>query len=162
MEKKLLCGILAALMLFSATACTPGGMETPTQTNPATTSAPDCSEAPTEVPTEGTTEPETEPPIEIEVPAYEDIGLTGQMLGIDQRLRLHYSFADYSYSQLRSDNTLVFTSNKDYVVNKDGLTLTDAGWNSVGFAHTLVEPYTAMAALACCAKIAGRRGLMCK
>ena len=143
MEKKLLCGILAALMLLSATACTPGGMETPTQTNPATTSAPNGTEAPTETPTEGTTEPETEPPIEIDVPAYEDIGLTGQMLGIDQRLRLHYSFADYSYSQLRSDNTLVFTSNKDYVVNKDGLTLTDAGWNSVGFAHTLVEPYTA-------------------
>ena len=158
MKKKLLCGILAALMLTSAVACTGNGDVTETTdagidtvvTLPQTEAPTD---APTEAPTEAVTEPETdpapetEPPIEIEVPAYEDIGLTNLMAGTDDRVSLTYNFADQSYSQLKSDNALVFTSNKDYVVTGDGLTLTDDGWNSVGFAHTLVGDYTAKASI---------------
>ena len=157
MKKKLLCGILAALMLLSAVACTSGGGNTETDTNPSTTATLPETETPTEQNTQGapetTTEevtepePETEPPIEIEVPSYEDIGLTELMAGTDNRLDLSYNFADYSYNQLRNDNTLVFTSNKDYVVDDNGLTLTPDGWNSVGFAHTLVGEYTAKASL---------------
>ena len=156
MKKKLLCGILAALMLTSAVACTGNGDVTETTdagidtvvTLPQTEAPTD---APTEAPTEAVTEPETdpapetEPPIEIEIPAYEDIGLTDLLTGTDNSQKLHYNFADYTYSQLRNDNTLVFTSNKDYVVTKDGLTLTTEGWNSVGFSHTLQEAYTAKA-----------------
>ena len=72
MMKKLLCGILAALMLLSSVACT-GGDTTDTEGD--TTVAPPATEAPTDPPTEAPTEPETdpepetEPPIEIEVPA---------------------------------------------------------------------------------------------
>jgi hypothetical protein len=127
MKKKLLCGILAALMLLSAVACTSGGGNTETDTNPITTATLPETETPTEQNTQGapemTTEevtepePETEPPIEIEVPSYENIGLTELMAGTDNRLDLSYNFADYSYNQLRNDNTLVFTSNKDYVVD---------------------------------------------
>ena len=114
MMKKLLCGILAALMLLSAVACT-GGDTTDTEGD--TTATPPATDAPTEVPTSAPTEapteeatepePETEPPIEIEVPAYEDIGLTTLMAGTDDRLNLTYNFADYSYSQLKNDNNLV-------------------------------------------------------
>ena len=156
MMKKLLCGILAALMLLSAVACT-GGDGTDTDTGKDTTVAPPESEAPTEKPTEAPTEgtaepetdpePETEPPIEIEVPAYEDIGLTSFIAGTDDRLNLNYNFADYYYGELKNDNKLVFTSNKDYVVDANGLTITDDGWNSVGFAHTLIGDYTAKASI---------------
>ena len=154
MMKKLLCGILAALMLLSAVACT--GDDTTDTEGDTTVALPDTdapteapTDAPTETPTEEATEPEpeTEPPIEIQVPAYEDIGLTALMAGTDDRLNLTYNFADYTYSQLKSDNNLVFTSNKDYVVDGDGLTITDEGWNSVGFAHTLVGSYTAKASI---------------
>ena len=157
MKKETLCGILAAILFLSATACTGGGRpsETNTDTTDTTTVTLPTTEAPTEVPTEAPTEevtepetePETEPPIEIEVPAYKDIGLDDLMAGTDARLNLNYKFADYTYSKLRSDNTLVFTSNKDYTVDKDGLTITTDGWNSVGFSHTLTETYTAKATL---------------
>ncbi len=155
--KKLLCGILAALMLLSTAACTSGDGDTETNgsteplvTLPGTELPTEAlTSDPTEPPTEEATEPEveTEPPIELEVPAYEDIGLTSLMTGTDARLNLNYNFADYTYSQLKNDNALVFTSNKDYVVDEAGLNLTTEGWNSVGFSHTLVEPYTAKASL---------------
>ena len=150
MKKKLLSGILAALLtaqlaavLLSTVACTGGGGDTETHptTDPVVT-LPET-EAPTEAPTEADTEPETEPPIEIEVPAYEDIGLTDHMIGEDNRVIIHYDFSKYTYNQLRKDNALVFTSNKDYVSDANGLTLTSDGWNSVGFTHTLREAYTA-------------------
>ena len=152
-KKKLLCGMLAALMLLSSAACNPSGPEAPTDTEAVTTVATPDTEAPTDAPTEPPTEeatepePETEPPIEIEVPAYEDIGLTSLLAGSDARLKLDYSFANYTYSALKADNKLVFTSNKEYTVDKDGLTLDASGWNSVGFAHTLTESYTAKASL---------------
>ena len=100
MKKKLLCGMLAALMLLSSAACNPSGPEAPTDTEAATTVTTPDTEAPTEPPTEEATEPEpeTEPPIEIEVPAYEDIGLTSLLAGSDERLKLDYSFASYTYS----------------------------------------------------------------
>ena len=147
MKRKLLCGILAGLMLLSTTACTQNGTETPT--DPGATSSPDYgnTDVPTELPTENDTEAETEPPIEITVPAYEDIGLTTLMVGTDGRVHFNYTFADYTYSKLLNDNNLVFQPNKDYTVTKDGLTLTEDGWNSVGFAHTLVEEYTAKASI---------------
>ena len=171
MIKKLLCGILLSLMLLSVAACTNNSGDAETDMGTATSAPQSATEAPTEesdesqieteadtyVETEAETEtetetdletePETEPPIAIEVPAYKDIGLTALMAGTDDRLNLNYHFADYTYSQLRSDNALVFTSNKDYVVDKDGLTLTTDGWNSVGFAHTLTEAYTAKASI---------------
>ncbi|MBE6558360.1 MAG: hypothetical protein E7661_05055 [Ruminococcaceae bacterium] len=203
MSKKLLCGILAALMILSAVACAGDGNVAETGVDSDTVAAqPDTellteepAEAPTEEVTEGETvsafetesateeltepatepetevsteedtesvsdpatetapepetapetepEPETEPPIELEVPAYEDIGLTTLMAGTDARLNLNYNFADYTYSQLRNDNALVFTANKDYEVDEGGLNLTTEGWNSVGFSHALKEEYTA-------------------
>ena len=145
--KKILCLILSALMLLSVVACTAGGGSTETDTDTDTAVTLPGTEAPTEAPTEEITEPETEPPIEIEVPAYEDIGLTRLMAGTDQRKTLQYTFADHSYSALRSDSNLVFTSQTDYTVDKNGLTITDAGWNSVGFSHTPTEAYTAKATL---------------
>lgn len=75
----------------------------------------------------------------------EDIGLTDLLAGDDSRKTVRYDFAGYKYSALRSDTNLVFTSNKDYKVDKNGLTITDDGWNSVGFSYTLTEPYTAKA-----------------
>ena len=151
MKKKLLCGVLAALMLLSSVACTAGGGETPTDTGTPSTTAPvvSDSEPVTELPTEPTTEevtepePETEPPIELEVPAYEDIGLSDLFAGEDNRTTYHYEFADHTYKKLQSDNALVFTSNKDYTVDAGGFSITDEGWNSVGFTHTLLEEYTA-------------------
>lgn len=146
MKKKLLCGILAALMLLPLVACTQGEnppMETDGTETPDTTVS--DTESSTEQDTEPETEPETEPPIEIEVPAFEDIGLIEQIPQEDNRTILHYDFANYKkYNQLLGDTALVFTSNKDYTLDKqNGLTLTEDGWNSVGFAHTLREEYTA-------------------
>ena len=146
MKRKLLCGILAMLMLLPLAACNQDSTPTPADTDttaPDTTDTEPAEESATEPVTEP--EPEPEPPLEIEVPAYEDIGLTATLPGIDNSTKLHYNFADHKYSKLRSDNKLVFTSNKDYVVDKGGLTLTADGWNSVGFAHTLTEAYTAKA-----------------
>ena len=154
--KKILCLILSALMLLSVVACTAGGGSTETDTDTDTdadtvvtlpgtetpTETP-TDDGTTEIPTEEATEPETEPPIEIEIPAYEDIGLIALLQGADNRLKLDYQFADYTYGKLKADNTLVFTSNKDYVVKDGGFTLDTGGWNSVGFAHTLTETYTA-------------------
>ena len=152
--KKILCLILSALMLLSAVACTGDKSPSDTGTEPAdTTVTLPATEAPTDEPTEAPTEPETdpesetEPPIEITVPDYEDIGLVGLMAGTDDRLNLNYKFADYTYGKLKNDNALVFTSNKDYTVDQDGLTITDDGWNSVGFTHTLREDYTAKATI---------------
>ena len=145
MKTKILCGILAALLLLPFAACHQSGTNDPTDTEAAT--APDTTdtlpgaESSDEQSTEP--EPEPEPPLEIEVPAYEDIGLTATLPGLDGRTSLHYNFADYKYSKLKSDNALVFTTNKEYTVDAGGLTLTEDGWNSVGFAHTQREAYTA-------------------
>ena len=131
MKKKLLCGMLAALMLVSSAACTNDG-KTPNDTTEAptqeTTAAP--TETPTETPTEEATEPEpeTEPPIEITAPAYEDIGLIGKLTGEDNRQSITYDLSKYTYGTLRSDNNLVFTSNLDYTSGRDGLSITEAGW----------------------------------
>ena len=146
MNKKLLCGLLAALMLTSAVACTGGGSGTdtlPESTAPDTPAVETPTDTPTDTPTEPSTEPETEPPIEITVPDYEDIGLTSLLSGTDDRVNFDYQFVNFTYSQLLNDNHLVFQSNQDYVMTKDGLTLTQEGWNSVGFAHTLTKEYTA-------------------
>ena len=147
MKVKLLCGILAALMLLPLVACTQGNTEPPIETDVTTTT--DATESETEIEsdpessTEQQTEPETEPPLEIAVPDFEDIGLSSGFPGTDGRLDIRFDFADYQYSKLLTNNDLVFTSNKDYVVDEGGLTLTVDGWNSVGFAHTLTEEYTA-------------------
>ena len=146
MKKKLLCGVLAALMLLSSAACTNGG-NTPTDTTADTiadtTAAP--TEAPTATPSEEATEPEpeTEPPIEITAPAYEDIGLIAKLSGEDNRSSITYDFSKYTYGALRSDNNLIFTSNLDYTAGRDGLSITTAGWNSVGFALSPTGTYTA-------------------
>ena len=67
MKKKLLCGVLAALMLLSSFACTKGGDETPTDTTDiATTEAP-VIELPTDTTVEETTEEVTELPMPTEV-----------------------------------------------------------------------------------------------
>ena len=149
MKKKLLCGVLAALMLLSSFACTKGGDETPTDTTDiATTEAP-VIELPTDTTVEETTEevtepePETEPPIEITAPAYEDIGLISKLIGEDNRFAQSYDFSKNTYNALRSDNNLVFTSNLDYTSGSDGWSITTAGWNSVGFAYSPTETYTA-------------------
>ena len=140
--KNVLCAILSALMLLSVMACTGNG-----DTAPDADTTEISAEEMTETPTEEITGPETEPPIEIEVPAYEDIGLMGLMADTDQRKILRYTFADHTYGALRSDSNLVFTSQTDYAVDESGLTITDAGWNSVGFSHTPTEAYTAKATL---------------
>ena len=141
--KRFLCLILSVLTLLSLVACTGNNQPGTETTDPGVQTEPPTDEMTTEETTEETTEAETEPPIEIEVPGYEDIGLAELMAPSDGRKTLHYNFADYTYSKLRSDNNLVFTSNKDYTVDKDGLTITDEGWNSVGFSHVLKEAYTA-------------------
>ena len=144
MKRSILCGILAVLMVLPLAACTPNTTEPPTDTEITSSIDTTDTEPSEESSAEQTTqEAQTEPPLELDVPAYEDIGLSSILPGIDNSVTLNYNFADYKYSKLRSDNKLVFTSNKDYVVDKGGLTLTADGWNSVGFAHTLKEAYTA-------------------
>ena len=128
--KKILCVILAAVMLGCAAACT--GNEILTDTDETT-------EAATE--TEAVVEPE------VTVPEYEDIGLSAYLHGIDERKSFEYDFSKFKYSARRADTNLVFTSNEDYKVDINGLTITDKGWNSVGFSHTLTEPYTATASV---------------
>ena len=145
MKRKFFCGILAALMLLSSAACTGNGGETPTDTHGDTTNAPieDTSEAPTEEVSEAETEAETEPPIEITAPAYEDIGLTAKLTGEDNRVQSHYDLTKSSYQSLRSDNSLVFTTNLDFTSGNDGWSITTEGWNSVGFALSPSGAYTA-------------------
>ena len=145
MKTKIFCALMAILLLLPFAACNPGNTETPTNKDPSQSTDVTDTQPVTEGSTEQTTEPEPEPepPLDIEVPAYEDIGLAATLPGLDGRISLHYNFADYKYSKLKSDNALVFTTNKEYVVDKGGLTLTEDGWNSVGFAHTLKEAYTA-------------------
>ena len=124
MKKKLLCGILAALMLLSAASCTGGnnGADTTSpDTTVGTTDAPanedtaapteTPTEETTEAPTEETTEDETEPPIEITAPAYEDIGLTDKLAGKDERIQLDFPFAQMtdSLSALKTNSRLAFT-----------------------------------------------------
>ena len=141
MKTKIFCGILAMLMLLPLAACNPGSTEPPSDTVVTTSPETNKTESSDEQTTESETEPE--PPLDIEVPNYEDIGLSAALPGVDLRTSLHFNFADYTYGKLKSNNALVFTSNKDYTVDKGGLSLTDEGWNSVGFAHTLKEAYTA-------------------
>ena len=97
--------------------------------------------------TEAATETEAVVEPEVTVPEYEDIGLSAYLHGVDERKSFEYDFSKYKYSALRADTNLVFTSNEDYKVDKNGLTITDKGWNSVGFSHTLTEPYTAAASV---------------
>ena len=130
--KKILCVILAVVMLSCAAACT--GNETQTNTG-------------TEGTTETVTDTETVTEPEVTVPEYEDVGLTAYLHGVDERKTFEYDFSKYKYSALRADSNLVFTSNEDYKVDENGLTITDKGWNSVGFSHTLTEPYTATASV---------------
>ena len=153
MNKKLISGILAAMLLLSAVACTGNGNGSDT-TAPSSTEAvidtegktnAEDTEAQTLPETEAETEIETEPPIEITVPAYEDIGLIDLLTGKDSRVMLSYDFSQYTYSALRNDNNLVFTSNLEYTSGDQGLSITEAGWNSVGFAHSPTDVYTAKA-----------------
>ena len=142
MKKKLLSGILAALMILPFAACASGGNETVTnQYTDAST------ENITEAPTEDVTNPEleTEPPINITVPAYEDIGLIDKLIGEDNRVNMQYDFSESSYKTLQSDNNLVFTSNLAYTSGDDGLSITADGWNSVVFAHSPTSTYTSKA-----------------
>ncbi len=135
--KKLLCAILFFAVLISNAACTGG------KTADSDTAAP-ASESETKEPE---TDAATEPAEEIVIPEYSDIGLASLLAGKDDRKSIRYDFAEYKYSALRSDSSLVFTSNKDYKVDNNGLTITDEGWNSVGFSLNLTEPYTAGASL---------------
>ena len=121
-------------MLGCAAACTGNEVQTDTDTEEATKAVTD-------------TETEAVTTSEVTVPEYEDIGLTSYLYGVDERKSFHYDFAEYKYGALRTDSNLVFTSNKDYKVDKNGLTITDEGWNSVGFSYTLTEPYTAKASV---------------
>ncbi|MBR6922564.1 MAG: hypothetical protein IKH51_10240 [Clostridia bacterium] len=132
--KKILCVILAAVTLICSAACTENGA-----------SETDTGVQQTELQTE--TETEEDQTQKITVPEYKDIGLTEFLAGDDRRMSFQYDFTKYTYSALRGDSKLVFTSNKDYVSDENGLTITDAGWNSVGFSYTLTEPYTAKASV---------------
>ena len=156
MKKKLLCGVLAAILLLSAASCV-GSSDGADTTAPDTTvgitdatsnedtAAPTetPTEESTEAPTEESTEEETEPPIEITAPTYTDIGLIDNLTGKDDRVTIAYDLTKKSYSALRGDNNLVFTSNMDYTSGNDGLSITTEGWNSVGFAHSPTGAYTA-------------------
>lgn len=161
MKKKLLCGILAGLLLLSsvtATACT-GGNETGDNqagSNPdstgSTVSLPDStpvSEAPTEPFTEAVTEPESEPPIEITVPPYEDIGLIDKLAGSDERVRLEYPFdrMSESLSQIKADSQLIFTTNGEITKDANGITASQSVWNAMGFGAAPVGTYVAEATL---------------
>ena len=184
MKKKLISGILAAIILLSSAACTGDRNETSTdQATDATTeeittviytetstenstdvttevattvdNTEKSTENPTEAPTEDITEsptedatdsnPETEPPIEIAVPDYEDIGIIDKLIGKDNRANMHYDFSKSSYKILQNDSKLVFTSNLAYTSGNDGWSITEDGWNSVGFAHSPTDAYTAKA-----------------
>ena len=123
-------------MLFCFAACTENVIKETETAVPVTTGT-------TETVTGAETEAEKTP--EVTVPEYKDIGLSGFLSGTDNRKTIEYKFSEYKYGALRSDSNLVFTSNKDYTVDKNGLTITDEGWNSVGFSYTLTEPYTAKA-----------------
>ncbi len=160
MKKKLLCGILAAILLLSAMACTGGGSDTETDTDtPDTTVTLPDSEAPTAEPTDTPTEeatepetdpePETEPPIEIEVPAYEDIGLADKLAGTDERVSLDYRFdtMTQALSQIKTDSNLVFTTNGEIAKDGHGITAAAGVWNAVGFRTELDRAYTAEATL---------------
>ena len=169
MLKRLFCGILAALILSSAisslAACTGGGdtgTDTPSLTFPVSEtdpspaeSAPDGTEEATEDMTvapeteEEDTAPETEPPVQIQVPAYEDIGLAEYLSGQDDRLELVYDFTDPSatLSDLRLDNALRFTSDGTLTKDDFGITVQRDAWNALGFTQVLTEPYTAEATL---------------
>ncbi len=125
-------------MLFCFAACTENVIKETETAVPVTTGT-------TETVTGAETEAEKTP--EVTVPEYKDIGLSGFLLGTDNRKTIEYKFSEYKYGALRSDSNLVFTSNKDYTVDKNGLTITDEGWNSVGFSYTLTEPYTAKASV---------------
>ena len=88
--KKILCVILAAVMLGCAAACT--GNEAQTETD---TTAPVAAEA-TETAADSETQAVTT--AEVTVPEYEDIGLTSYLYGVDERKSFHYDFAEYKYS----------------------------------------------------------------
>lgn len=126
--KRVLCLLLVSVMLLSCAACTGGTDHDTTAENT-------------------DTEEMIHEMTEDKIFYPEDIGLTDLLAGDDSRKTVRYDFAGYKYSALRSDTNLVFTSNKDYKVDKNGLTITDDGWNSVGFSLTLTEPYTAEASL---------------
>ena len=169
MNRKILCSILAALMLLSTLSCTGGGgietdshepdttaydpvseslTEAPTEISTENGSE-DTSDEATEAPTEEVTEPETEPPIEITVPAYEDIGLTDKLTGADERMELDYPFAamEQELSELKADSTLKFTSKGEFVKDEHGITATKDAWNAVGFVTPMDQPYVAEALL---------------
>ncbi len=102
-----------------------------------------------ETESEPETEPETEPPIEIAVPDYQDIGLIDKLKGVDDRLELDYPFASMEepLSAIRTDSTLQFTSNGDFVKDGNGITATKDVWNAVGFGQVMDQPYVAEAVL---------------
>ena len=164
MKKKLLCGVLAAILLLSAASCVgspDGGDTTAPDTTvgitdaasgedtavPTETPTEESTEAPTEESTEAETE--TEPPIEITAPAYEDIGLIDKLEGKDERVELDFPFASMtdSLSQIKSNSALQFTSNGDFAKDDHGITATKDIWNAVGFKKALDQPYTAEALL---------------
>lgn len=136
--KRIICALLCAVMLIPFAACTENGTK---ETEAETSAAAVTTDAVTDAETEADTTPK------ITVPEYRDIGLYGLLPGEDNRKTIEYRFSEYKYNALRSDSNLVFTSNKDYKVDKNGLTITNDGWNSVGFSLTLTEPYTAKASV---------------
>ena len=103
----------------------------------------------TEAETEPETEEVTEPPIEVEVPAYQDIGLTDKLKGVDERVALDYPFATMteSLSQIKTNSALQFTSNGNFVKDDHGITATKDIWNAVGFGKIMDQPYVAEALL---------------
>ena len=103
MNRRILCGLLAALMMWSAAACT--DFQPPADTSTDTTASTQTTDT-TEAPTEADTEADTAAPFpEIQAPAYEDIGITSLLRGEDTRITSEYPYQDMgkTLTQLKSD-----------------------------------------------------------
>ena len=153
MKKKPLCGILAALLLFTsaAVACTGGTTTDDTSgdtggaTQAATQAATDGeTSVTTDIPqsteptpeTEAETAPETEPPIEIKVPAYKDVGLT--LSPEDTADTLTELRVGYTY--LLSDNRQILCGYP--ITQTEGILLMDVAAVATLFGFTYAEDET--------------------
>ena len=122
MNKKILCGILAALTLVFSFGCAPNKIadpNTPTTQNP-----------------------------EFQVPIYEDANILGLLNGVDTRFTKNYSFTNNRpLSHFKGDPTLRFTSSGAVSKSDHGISASADMWNSIGFTDEITQKYTAEARL---------------
>lgn len=128
MKKRILCGILAALMIICASGCTADWFKKPDNDIPPSPEEQDG---------------------KFQIPEYTDPNILSQLLGKDERVTQRYDFEkeNYPLTHFQGDPALRFTTNGKISKGAYGIHASSENWNATGFTKKITQRYTASARL---------------